>query len=100
MPENVFKRGGYEAFNNMLKPIADDPSLFTYDLTDGSENYAGELMLISRECSLFGYDFQQRYHIPLLPAQTVHLKAEKMGHNMITLNPKWSLKVLDDFFHQ
>lgn len=99
MPENSFKRGGYETFNEMLRPIMDDPNLFTYDLTKGSANYAGEIMFISSECSLFGYEFQKKYHIPKLPAQTVHVKAEKMGHNMITLNPEWSLKILNNFFH-
>jgi len=99
MPENVFKRGGYEAFSHMLKPVMDDPTSFTYDLTHKISEYRGDLMLISSECSVFGYDFQKKYHIPKLPVQTKHIKAENMGHNMITLNPKWSLKVVSDFFN-
>jgi len=98
MPPNIFKRGGYEAFNNMLKPVMDDPSSFTYDLTEGISNYDGELMLISSECSLFGYDFQEKYHVPKLPRQTVHVKAKNMGHNMLTLNPEWSLSKIGEFF--
>jgi len=49
---------------------------------------------------LFGFDFQEKYHIPKLPVQTIHTKAENMGHNMLTLNSAWSLKVLNDFFRQ
>jgi len=98
MPPNVFKRGGYEAFNNMLKPVMDDPNSFTYDLTEGISNYDGKVMLISSECSLFGYEFQEKYHVPKLPHQTIHVKARNMGHNMLTLNPEWSLNTIGDFF--
>lgn len=98
MPENIFKRGGYEAFSNMLKPVMDDPTSFTYDLTNNISEYRGDLMLISSECSVFGYDFQNKYHIPKLPIQTKHIKAENMGHNMLTLNPEWSLTTIGNFF--
>jgi proline iminopeptidase len=97
MPSNIFKRGGYEAFNNMLKPVMDNPELFTFNLTDGISNYEGGLMMISSECSAIGYQFQEKYHIPKLPPQTVHVKAEKMGHNMLTLNPEWSLKIIGEY---
>ena len=100
MPPNIFKRGGYEAFNNMLKPVMDNPDSFTYDLTENISGYHGDLMLISSECSVFGYSFQEKYHIPKLPAQTVHVKAKNMGHNMLTLNPEWSLKTIGDFFNE
>jgi len=100
MPPNIFKRGGYEAFSNMLKPVMDDPASFTYNLTEGISEYHGDIMLISSECSLFGYEFQEKYHISQLPVQTVHIKAENMGHNMLTLNPEWSLNILGNFFHQ
>lgn len=100
MPSNVFKRGGYEAFSNMLKPVMDNPDLFTYDLTENISEYQGDLMLISSECSSFGYSFQKEYHIPRLPAQTIHKKAPNMGHSMITLNPDWSLKTISDFFEK
>lgn len=100
MPPNIFKRGGYEAFSNMLKPVMDDPASFTYNLTEGISEYHGDIMLISSECSLLGFDFQLEYHMPKLPIQTVHMKAEGMGHNMLTLNAEWSLNVLGDFFHQ
>lgn len=100
MPPNIFKRGGYEAFNNMLKPIIDNPDLFTYDLTKYISEYVGDLMLISSECSFFGYEFQEKYHIQKLPKQTVHVKAENMGHNMLTLNPDWSIKTISKLFHE
>ncbi len=99
MPPNAFKRGGYEAFNNMLKPVMDNPDSFTYDLTENISEYRGDLMLISSECSEFGYTFQEKYHLPKLPNQTIHIKAEDMGHNMITLNPKWSLETIEGFFN-
>ena len=49
------------------------------------------------ECSQFGYDFQKKYHIPKLPVQTIHVKAENMGHNMLTLNPKCSINTIGKF---
>jgi len=98
MPPDSFNRGGYAAFNNMLKPVMNDASAFNYDLTDGISNYSGKLMLNSSECSQFGYGFQEKYHIPKLPPLTIHVKAENMGHNMLTLNPQWSIKTLTEFF--
>lgn len=100
MPPNLFQRGGYEAFSNMLMPVMDDSAAFTYDLTDGISNYNGGVMLISSECSQFGYAFQKKYHIPKLPRQTIHVKAENMGHNMLTLNPEWSLSTIGKFFNK
>ena len=100
MPPNIFKRAGYEAFNNMLKPVMDNPESFTYDLTENIYEYKGDLMLISSECSAFGYSFQEKYHIPKLPHQTIHIEAKNMGHNMLTLNPEWSLKMINSFFNK
>jgi len=100
MPANTFRRGGYEAFNNMLKPVMDDPSTFTSNLTENMSQYNGDIMLISSECSVFGYEFQEKYHMPKLPAQTIHVKAKNMGHNMITLNPEWSLGVIGRFLNK
>ena len=42
--------------------------------------------------------FQQEFHIPSLPPQTVHLEAKAMGHNMLTLNSAWSVAVIGEFF--
>ncbi|NRA21295.1 MAG: alpha/beta fold hydrolase [Oceanospirillaceae bacterium] len=98
MPPNSFSRGGYAAFNNMLKPVMDDATTFSYDLTAGISQYNGDLLLISSECSQFGFAFQEKYHLPKLPRQTVHLKAENMGHYMLTLNPQWSLSNIGQFF--
>jgi hypothetical protein len=33
-----------------------------------------------------------------MPAQTVHVQALAMGHNMLTLNPAWSMAVIGKFF--
>lgn len=98
MSESAFIRGGYDAFDNMLKPLMDKPELFSYDLTDGVTQYQGGLVMISSECSVFGYEFQESYHLPKLPVQTIHIKAENRGHNMITLNPQWSIKTIGEFF--
>ena len=38
--------------------------------------------------------------MPFLPAQTVHLEAKAMGHNMLTLNPGWSVATISAFFGQ
>lgn len=98
MPPGSFKRPGYEAMNNTVKTVIDNPDLFTYDLTDGISGYHGDLMLISSECSAIGYAYQEKYHVPRLPAHTVHVKAVNMGHNMLTLNPEWSLQTIATFF--
>ncbi len=98
MPPGIFKRGGYEAMNNTVKTVIDNPELFTYDLTEGISRYRGDLMLISSDCSAIGYAYQEKYHVPKLPAQTVHVKAAGMGHNMLTLNLEWSLKTIGAFF--
>lgn len=95
MKEGSFIRGGYDAFSVTLKPIIDSPEAFDYDITSDLINYQGELLMISSECSTFGFEFQSKYHLELLPKQTKHIKAHKMGHNMITLNPEWSLKVIN-----
>lgn len=98
MPQNSFERAGYDAFDNMLKPVLDHPEKFTQDLTHNVAAYKGRLLMLSSECSFIGYKFQQEFHIPSLPAQTVHLEAKAMGHNMLTLNAAWSAAVIDDFF--
>ncbi|RKF18710.1 alpha/beta hydrolase [Alginatibacterium sediminis] len=100
MPDNSFTRASYEAFNSMLKPVMDDPASFRYDLSQGIESYTGKLMLISSECSAIGYAFQEQYHMPKLPQQTRHVKANKMGHNMLTLNPEWSLSLISSFLNE
>ena len=54
--------------------------------------------MLSSECSFIGYRFQQEFHIPSLPELTVHLEAKAMGHNMLTLNPAWSVAVIRELF--
>ena len=98
MPPNAFERAGYAAFANMLKPVLDHPEDFTQDLTLNVAAYKGKLLMLSSECSFIGYRFQQEFHIPSLPEQTVHLEAKAMGHNMLTLNPAWSVAVIREFF--
>ncbi|MBU44021.1 MAG: alpha/beta hydrolase [Spirochaetaceae bacterium] len=98
LPEGSFVRGGYQAFDTLLASVMDDPGSFPLDLTEGSQRYKGPLLMISSECSVFGYDFQKEYHLPRLPQQTKHTLAPKMGHNMLTLNPEWSTKTIAEFF--
>jgi proline iminopeptidase len=98
MPADAFARAGYAAFDSMLKPVLDDPARFTQDLTKNVATYRGKLLMLSSECSFIGYKYQQEFHIPSLPAQTVHLEAKAMGHNMLTLNSAWSVAVISEFF--
>ena len=98
LPLNIFKRFGYESYNSLIQPVMDNPDLFTWDLTNGITEFHGDLMLMSSECSILGYAYQEKFSIPKLPSQTVKIKAEKMGHHMITLNPEWSLQVIRKFF--
>ena len=97
MPSKQFRRGGYEVFNTMLKPIFDNPESLTYDFKDGVDKYDGEIMFISSECSFIGFEFQNKFHLPYFPNQTKHVLAPKMGHNFFTLNAAWSEKVIVDF---
>lgn len=39
------------------------------------------------------------FHLPLLPAQTLHVVAKGMGHNMLTLDAQWSVALVADFFN-
>ena len=98
IPPDMFKRGGYESFNSLLKPMFDDPDSFTYDLTKGISGYHGDLMLISSECSILGSGFQEKYSISKLPAQTVHARVANTGHNLLTEDAEWSLKTIGAFF--
>ena len=98
MPADAFERAGYAAFDSMLKPVLDHPESFTQDLAHNVAAYKGKLLMLSSECSFIGYKFQQEFHIPSLPAQTVHLEAKAMGHNMLTLNSVWSVAVIGGFF--
>jgi proline iminopeptidase len=97
MPPDAFERAGYEAFSSMLTPVFDNPARFT-DLTGGANRFKGPLMLLSSECSFIGYSFQQQFHMPVMPRQTRHVQAPAMGHNMLTLNPDWSVALIRNFF--
>lgn len=99
LPPNIFKRMGYEAYNTILKPVIDNPDFMKYDFTDGIAAYHGDLLLMSGECSILGPAYQEKYSIPKLPAQTIHIKAENMGHHMITLNTKWALQTIRQFLN-
>jgi proline iminopeptidase len=98
MPADAFGRAGYAAFSNMLKPVLDRPETFSLDLTHNLSAYKGALLMLSSECSFIGYPYQQTFHMPHLPTHTVHRQAKSMGHNMLTLNPDWSVSVIADFF--
>ena len=99
MPANAFARAGFDAFNQMLRPLLKDPRKFHLDLTAGSHRYTGGLLMLSSECSFIGYRYQQEFHLPLLPSQTLHVMAKGMGHNMLTLDTQWSVALLADFFN-
>jgi proline iminopeptidase len=98
MPPNAFERAGYAAFSTMLKPALDHPESFTQNLALNIAGYKGKLLMLSSECSFIGYKYQQEFHIPFLPAQTEHIEAKAMGHNMLTINPAWSVAVIQKFF--
>ena len=100
MPPDAFARAGYAAFANMLKPVLDHPERFTQDLTLNLAAYTGKLLMLSSECSFIGYRYQQEFHMPSLPAQTLHLEAKAMGHNMLTLNPAWSVATIGRFLRE
>jgi proline iminopeptidase len=100
MPPDAFARAGYAAFENMLKPVLDRPERFTQDLTHNIAAYRGKLLMISSECSFIGYRYQQEFHIPSMPAQTLHWEAKAMGHNMLTLNPAWSVATIGGFLRE
>ena len=100
MPSNTFQRLGYQAYKSIFQPVIDNPDSFRYDFTNGISKYHGDLMLISTECSILGPAYQEKYNIPKLPSQTVHIKAANEGHNLLTLNPEWSLKTIRIFFKQ
>jgi proline iminopeptidase len=97
LPPGIFKRMGYEAYNTILKPVLDDPGSMRYDFTRGIKAYHGDLLLLSGECSILGPAYQEKYAIPKLPVQTIHIPASKMGHHMITLNTDWALPTIRDF---
>lgn len=97
LPPNSFKRMGYGVYNTIIKPVMDNPGSMKYDFTNGIAAYHGDLLLMSGQCSILGPAYQEKYAIPKLPKQTIHIKAPNMGHHMITLNPEWSLKTIRMF---
>lgn len=98
LPPNTFKRMGYAVYNAILKPIMDNPDSMKYDFTNGITAYHGGLLLLSGECSILGPAYQEKYNIPKLPPQTIHIKATNMGHHMITLNTNLTLQTIRKFF--
>ena len=99
LPPNIFKRMGYDAYNTILKPVIDNPGSMRYDFTNGIAAYHGDLLLMSGECSILGPAYQEKYTIPKLPPQTIHIKAANMGHHMITLNTDWALRTIRKFLN-
>ena len=97
LPPNSFKRMGYEAYNTIIRPVMDNPGSMRYDFTNGIAAYHGDLLLLSGECSILGPAYQEKYAIPKLPPQTIHIKAANMGHHMITLNTDWTLQTIKKF---
>lgn len=94
---NLFKRGGFESFNQMLKPVFDDPSSLKHDFSKNIHNHKGKILFMSSSCSFIGFSFQEKHHLPLMPRNTLHIKAPNMGHNFFTTHPDWSKKVILNF---
>ncbi|WP_081145724.1 alpha/beta fold hydrolase [Niastella vici] len=99
LPPNTFKRMGYAVYNTILKPVMDNPGSMKYDFTNGMAAYHGDLLLMSGECSILGPAYQEKYTIPKLPPQTIHIKAANMGHHMITLNKDWAVQTIRKFLN-
>jgi proline iminopeptidase len=97
MPPSAFERANYAAFTSMLKPVIAYPGSFTQNLALNVARYMGKLLMLSSECSFIGYKYQQEFHIQFLPEQTEHHEAKAMGHNMLTINPEWSVAVIAKF---
>jgi proline iminopeptidase len=97
MPADAFERAGFDSFSKLLKPVLNDPKNFHWNLTVGVGRYGGGLLMLSSECSFIGHRYQEEFHLPLLPPQTIHVMAKGMGHNMLTLDPEWSVGIVGDF---
>lgn len=97
LPPGSFTRAGYASFAALMMPYMKHPEQFTYDLAAGARNYPGQVLLLSSECSLIGYDYQETYHRKLFPASARHVRVPKTGHNMITLKPVESLTIIRSF---
>ena len=100
MPADAFARAGFDAFNQMHRPLLKDPRKFHWDSIAGSHRHTGGLLMLSSECSFIGYRYQQEFHLSLLPTQTQHVMAKGMGHNMLTFDAQWSVALLADFFNE
>jgi proline iminopeptidase len=100
MPEDAFLRGGFAAFNQMLRPTLSDPANFTWDLTSNIKSYRGQLLFLSSECSFLGFDYQEKHHLLKMPAQTKHLMVPNTGHNMITMESESSIRAIRDFLQE
>jgi proline iminopeptidase len=92
-----FTRAGYASFNALMMPFMKHPEQFTFDMAAGVENYAGQILLLSSECSFIGYDYQEAYHRNRFPHSAQHVMIPKTGHNMITLKPAESLNTIRSF---
>lgn len=97
LPENSFVRAGYSVFGKMIIPIIGHPEKFDYDLTIGIKSFKGKILLLSSECSFIGYDFQKENHESLFPESTLHILLKGTGHNMITLKPEESIRIIRKF---
>ena len=53
--------------------------------------------MLSSECSFIGYTYQEEFHRAPMPRLAVHLEAKFKGHNMLTLNPQWSVAEIVTF---
>jgi proline iminopeptidase len=100
LPSGICRRAGYAIMKATVVPLMEDPTLFRVDYTDGLQKYEEKILLLSSECSFIGYEFQERYHRPRFPRDTQHVMIDRTGHNMLTLKPAESLKIIRPFLRQ
>jgi proline iminopeptidase len=60
-------------------------------------SYEGRVLLLSSECSFIGYDYQEKFHRRFFAAATEHVMVPQTGHNMITLKPEESVRLIRQF---
>lgn len=94
IPPGSYIRSGFRAFEITMKPVFDNPDLFPETIAKTLNDYKGKITLLSSQCSVAGFDFQNRNHIRLFPVGTRHIRLNGTGHNFITTHPVDSLAVI------
>ena len=100
LPENLFQRGGFEVFNQTMRPLINNPNLFPMDLTVGLKNYTGPILLLSSSCSFIGFDYQETFHRKYYPENTKHIRLENTGHNFLNTDKEKGIEAIRNFLTQ